>query len=53
MNHSAIYSVLLALLFAVAAGLVGSFALMKRMALAGDVMTPCLEVAQPCSSAPY
>lgn len=39
MNHSAIYSVLLALLFAVAAGLVGSFALMKRMALAGDVMS--------------
>lgn len=34
-----IYSVLLALLFAVAAGLVGSFALMKRMLLAGDVIS--------------
>jgi ABC-type Mn2+/Zn2+ transport system permease subunit len=34
-----IYSVLLALMFAVAAGLVGSFALMKRMLLAGDVMS--------------
>ena len=34
-----LYSVLLALLFAVAAGLVGSFALMKRMLLAGDVIS--------------
>jgi ABC-type Mn2+/Zn2+ transport system permease subunit len=34
-----IYSVVLALLFAVAAGLVGSFALMKRMLLAGDVIS--------------
>ncbi len=34
-----IYSILLALLFAVAAGLVGSFALMKRMLLAGDVIS--------------
>lgn len=34
-----IYSVLLALLFAVAAGLVGSVALMKRMLLAGDVIS--------------
>ena len=30
---------MLALLFAVAAGLVGSFALMKRMLLAGDVIS--------------
>lgn len=36
---SEIYSVLLALLFAVAAGLVGSVALMKRMLLAGDVIS--------------
>lgn len=35
----AIYSILLALMFAVAAGLVGSFALMKRMLLAGDVIS--------------
>lgn len=39
MSHNAIYSVLLALLFAVAAGLVGSFAFMKRMVLAGDVIS--------------
>jgi ABC-type Mn2+/Zn2+ transport system permease subunit len=35
----AIYSLVLALLFALAAGLVGSFALMKRMLLAGDVIS--------------
>lgn len=34
-----IYGVILALLFAVAAGLVGSFALMKRMLLASDVIS--------------
>jgi len=34
-----IYEVALALLFAIAAGLVGSFALMKRMVLAGDVIS--------------
>jgi len=34
-----IYAVVLALLFAVAAGLVGSFALMKRMLLASDVIS--------------
>jgi zinc transport system permease protein len=34
-----IYGILLALLFAVAAGLVGSFALMKRMLLASDVIS--------------
>ena len=40
MSHSSgIYAVVLALLFAVAAGLVGSFALMKRMLLAGDVIS--------------
>jgi zinc transport system permease protein len=40
MNHAGdIYSVILALLFAAAAGLVGSFALMKRMLLAGDVIS--------------
>ena len=33
------YGVILALLFAVAAGLVGSFALMKRMLLASDVIS--------------
>ena len=38
-HTSAGYSVLLALLFAVAAGLVGSFGLMKRMLLAGDVIS--------------
>ena len=36
-----VYSVILAFLFAVAAGLVGSFALMKRMILAADVIS-CL-----------
>ena len=40
MFHSGeIYAVVLALLFAVAAGLVGSFALMKRMLLASDVIS--------------
>jgi zinc transport system permease protein len=39
MSHSSIYSVLLALLFAIAAGLVGSFAFMKRMVLASDVIS--------------
>ena len=34
-----VYSIILALLFAVAAGLVGSFALMKRMILAADVIS--------------
>lgn len=34
-----IYSVILALAVALAAGLVGSFALMKRMSLAGDVIS--------------
>lgn len=34
-----LYAIILALLFAVAAGLVGSFALMKRMILAGDVIS--------------
>ena len=34
-----IYGILLVLLFAVAAGLVGSFALMKRMLLASDVIS--------------
>ncbi|HJP91574.1 MAG TPA: metal ABC transporter permease [Pyrinomonadaceae bacterium] len=34
-----LYSVILALLTAFAAGLVGSFALMKRMSLAGDVIS--------------
>ena len=38
-NHGEIYAVVLALLFAVAAGLVGSFALMKRMVLASDVIS--------------
>jgi len=38
-HTSASYSIMLALLFAVAAGLVGSFGLMKRMLLAGDVMS--------------
>jgi ABC-type Mn2+/Zn2+ transport system permease subunit len=33
------YSIILALLTALAAGLVGSFALMKRMSLAGDVIS--------------
>jgi ABC-type Mn2+/Zn2+ transport system permease subunit len=35
----ALYSVILVLLTALAAGLVGSFALMKRMSLAGDVIS--------------
>lgn len=39
MHSDQIYSIVLALLFAVAAGLVGSFALMKRMLLAGDVIS--------------
>jgi len=40
MLHSGgIYAVVVALLFAVAAGLVGSFALMKRMLLASDVIS--------------
>jgi ABC-type Mn2+/Zn2+ transport system permease subunit len=34
-----VYSIILAFLFAVAAGLVGSFALMKRMILAADVIS--------------
>lgn len=38
-SASQMYGFVLALLFAVAAGLVGSFALMKRMLLAGDVMS--------------
>ena len=38
-NPGESYAVVLALLFAVAAGLVGSFALMKRMLLAGDVIS--------------
>ncbi len=40
MIHSEqLYSLVLALLFAVAAGLVGSFALMRRLLLAGDVIS--------------
>ncbi len=39
MNTSDIYSVVLAILAAGAAGLVGAFALMKRAVLAGDVMS--------------
>jgi ABC-type Mn2+/Zn2+ transport system permease subunit len=38
-NPGESYAVVLALLFAVAAGLVGSFALMKRMLLASDVIS--------------
>jgi ABC-type Mn2+/Zn2+ transport system permease subunit len=34
-----IYSIILALFTAIAAGLVGSFALMKRMSLAGDIIS--------------
>ena len=34
-----LYGIILALLFAIAAGLVGSFALMKRMLLASDVIS--------------
>jgi ABC-type Mn2+/Zn2+ transport system permease subunit len=36
---NAVYSILVALLFALTAGLVGSFALMRRMLLAGDVIS--------------
>ena len=39
MNAAEIYSIVLMLLTALAAGLVGSFALMKRMSLAGDVVS--------------
>lgn len=39
MDASQTYSVLLAILFAVTAGLVGCFALMKRMLLASDVIS--------------
>jgi ABC-type Mn2+/Zn2+ transport system permease subunit len=39
MTAPAIYSIVLVLLTALAAGLVGSFALMKRMSLAGDVIS--------------
>ncbi len=39
MTAPALYSIILVLLTAVAAGLVGSFALMKRMSLAGDVIS--------------
>ena len=39
MSTPEIYSLILALLGATVAGLVGSFALMKRMVLAGDVMS--------------
>ena len=39
MTASEIYSIALILLTALAAGLVGSFALMKRMSLAGDVVS--------------
>ncbi|MGA9060271.1 MAG: metal ABC transporter permease [Terracidiphilus sp.] len=39
MHTSGGYSVLLVLFFSVAAGLVGSFGLMKRMLLAGDVVS--------------
>ena len=38
-NPSEIYACILTLLFAIAAGLVGSFALMKRMLLAADVIS--------------
>ena len=38
-HTSMVYSAVLALLFAVAAGLIGSFGLMKRMLLAGDVIS--------------
>lgn len=38
-TYPVVFSVVLALLFAVAAGLVGSFALMRRMLLAGDVIS--------------
>jgi len=39
MTAPALYSIVLVILTAVAAGLVGSFALMKRMSLAGDVIS--------------
>jgi ABC-type Mn2+/Zn2+ transport system permease subunit len=39
MTAATSFSIILALLTAVAAGLVGSFALMKRMSLAGDVIS--------------
>src|SRR5258708_32728902 len=39
MTAAASYSIILALLTAFAAGLVGSFALLKRMSLAGDVIS--------------
>src|SRR6266481_911948 len=39
MTLPALYSIILVLLTAFAAGLVGSFALMKRMSLAGDVIS--------------
>ena len=39
MTAPTIYSIVLVLLTALAAGLVGSFALMKRMSLAGDVIS--------------
>ncbi|MGH9681935.1 MAG: metal ABC transporter permease, partial [Candidatus Acidiferrales bacterium] len=39
MNTGESYTLLLALLFAVSAGLVGCFALMKRMLLASDVIS--------------
>src|SRR2546425_10927332 len=39
MTAPALYSIVLVLLTALAAGLVGSFALMKRMSLAGDVVS--------------
>src|SRR5438477_92927 len=39
MSAAETYSIVLVLLTAVAAGLVGSFALMKRMSLAGDVVS--------------
>lgn len=39
MNAGQMYTLVLALLFALAAGLVGSFALMKRMLLASDVIS--------------
>jgi ABC-type Mn2+/Zn2+ transport system permease subunit len=39
MAASELYSIILALLTALAAGLMGSFALMKRMSLAGDVIS--------------
>ena len=39
MTTSDIYSIILALAAAISAGLIGSFALMKRMSLAGDVIS--------------